>query len=212
MLIGYYIIVTDINKHKPKQPPTKFNWLRPWYFLILAIISGTVCLYALRANNQHMNELRDAVYAADKSNTDVQGALKSLQGYVTTHMNTNLSTGANAVYPPIQLKYTYQRLTDAQNAQFVKGSSIYNDAQHYCEGQNSSDFSGRNRVPCIEQYVQSHSTTKLPTVPDSLYKFSFASPRWSPDLAGWSLLATIASSGLFFAILAYQRLTKALLK
>lgn len=184
------------------------NKHKPWYFLILAIISGTVCLYALRANNQHMNELRDAVYAADKSNTDVQGALKHLQSYVTTHMNTNLGAGANAVYPPIQLKYTYQRLTDAQNAQFVKGSSIYNDAQRYCEAQNSSDFSGRNRVPCIEAYVQAHSVSKLPSVPDSLYKFSFTSPRWSPDLAGWSLLATIASTGLFFVALGLRKLTR----
>jgi hypothetical protein len=29
-------------------------------------------------------------------------------------------------------------------------------------------------------------------VPEGLYKFDFVSPRWSPDLAGWSLVFTIA--------------------
>jgi hypothetical protein len=170
-----------------------WRWLRhvsPWYFLAAAVLSTVVCVFALRANNQHMITLRDAVYQADKDNGDVQGALNKLQAYVTAHMNTNLSAGPNAVYPPIQLKYTYDRLVQAQGDAATKANSqLYTDAQHYCEAQNHTDFSGRNRVPCIQQYVQAHSTaSSAPTIPDSLYKFSFVSPSWSPDLAGWSLV------------------------
>ena len=197
-----------MNKRKLHHLWTKIRWIKPWYFLALALISGLVCIFALRANNQHMIVLRDAVYAADKNNTDLKGPLSDLQAYVTTHMNTNLSTGNTSVYPPIQLKYTYDRLVAAQNTEAAKGSSIYNDAQHYCEGQNSTDFSGRNRVPCIEAYVTSHSTAKLPAIPDSLYKFSFASPRWSPDLAGWSLLITITSSFLFLLVIGVRFLLR----
>jgi hypothetical protein len=187
---------------------TKIRWIKPWYFLVLAVLSGIICIFALRANNQHMIGLREAVYTADKNNTDVQAALKELQSYVTTHMNTNLSTGNTSVYPPIQLKYTYERLSAAQKEQFAKNSGLYTEAQHYCEQQNSSDFSGRNRVPCIEQYVQDHTTQAAPAIPDALYKFAFATPKWSPDLAGWSLVVTLVSLLLFAVTFTFKRLAK----
>lgn len=191
-----------MSKSRPKKIP-----FQPWYLLVLAIISGVICLQALRSNNLRMNDLRDAVYAADSGNGDVQGALKELQAYVTNHMNTDLSVGKTPIYPPIQLKYTYERLKASQATAYAKRTNIYSDAQAYCEAQNSRDFSGRNRVPCIEQYVQSHSTTALPTIPDSLYKFAFNSPRWSPDLAGWSLAATATLTVAFVLSLLYRRLS-----
>jgi hypothetical protein len=187
---------------------TKIKWLKPQYFLVLALLSGLICVFALRANNQHMVQLRNEVYTADKYNRDVQKPLRDLQAYVTRHMNTNLSAGNTSVYPPIQLKYTYERLTSSQRSEFTKNSNLYTEAQHYCEQQNSTDFSGHNRVPCIEQYVQSHTTSAIPTIPDALYKFDFISPRWSPDLAGWSLLAAILSSILFVLSFAFKRLAK----
>src|SRR5262249_26097180 len=112
MPIGYNH--TQMNKRRLHHFWTRFRAIKPWYFLILAIISTTVCVMSLRANNQHMIQLRDALYAADRDNTNVQQALNNLQSYVTAHMNTNLSTGPNSPYPPIQLKYTYERLVAAQ--------------------------------------------------------------------------------------------------
>lgn len=148
-----------------------------------------------------MLALREAVYTADKDNGDTETALRNLQLYVTTHMNTNLSAGKNAVYPPIQLKYTYDRLVQARSSQSGQSNDqIYTDAQRTCEKQNPTDFSGRNRIPCIQAYVQAHTVVSQNSeVPDALYKFSFVSPRWSPDLAGWSMLLTIIS-GLMFII------------
>jgi hypothetical protein len=158
-----------------------------------------ICIFALRANNEHMIKLRSAVYAADKNDGNVQGALAQLQAYVTTHMNTNLDTGNGTVYPPIQLRYTYQRILQAQSeAAATDNTQLYTEAQTYCQQQDPVDFSGRNRVPCIEQYVETHDT-QLPTIPAALYEFSFDSPTWSPDLAGWSLLLA-GVSGILFAV------------
>ena len=178
----------------------RLHHVQPWHLLALAGVCGVVCVFALRANSQHMAVLRSELYKVDQSGGDVQAALNRLQLYVVSHMNTDLATG-NGVYPPIQLKGTYDRLVEAQGEALQKqNGQVYTDAQHYCEQQNSTDFSGRNRVPCIEQYVSSHGV-KVPAIPDSLYKFDFVSPRWSPDLAGWSLVATIVSligaAGLF---------------
>lgn len=186
----------------------KVKWFKPWYFLALAILSAVICIFALRANNQHMVKLKEAVYAADKNNTDVQKPLRDLQSYVTSHMNTTLNAGNTSVYPPIQLKYTYERLSEAQKEEFTKNSDLYTEAQHYCEQQNSTDFSGRNRVPCIEEYVQNHTSAQLPSIPDALYKFAFASPKWSPDLAGWSMAVAVVSLALFVLTFAFKRLAK----
>jgi hypothetical protein len=190
-----------MNKRRLHHLWTKVRWIKPGYFLVLAIISTVIFVFALRANNVHMIKLRSAVYTADKNNSDVNSALKQLQSYVTTHMNTDLSSGNGSVYPPIQLKYTYERILQSQSqSALTVNSQLYTEAQTYCQQQNSVDFSGRNRVPCIEQFVQAHDT-KLPNIPVSLYEFSFASPTWSPDLAGWSLLIAIISGVLFILAL-----------
>lgn len=158
----------------------------PLSFAMLALVSLLVGVNGLRSNNLRMAELRDAVYTADRENKDVQGALTNLQRYVTTHMNTDLSGGSeNAVYPPIQLQYTYQRLQEAESKK--SNGSVYIEAQAHCETANPNDFSGRNRVPCIQEYVQNHGVVQK-VIPDALYKFDFISPVWSPDAAGFGLL------------------------
>ena len=190
-----------------KQSVTRFILsVKPWWLVILTVVSLIICVAALRSNNEHMIQLRNQVYAADKNNGDIQGALYNLQKYVTTHMNTNLSSGPNAVYPPIQLKYTYNRLISKQTQNYnQQNANLYTQAEQYCQSKVPNGFSGRYRVPCIEQYVTSHGL-KASSVNQSLYEFDFVSPSWSPDLAGWSELATI-----FFGLLLLIRLaTKAL--
>lgn len=160
------------------------------YLLVAFVVSLSVAIVALRQNNLTAIKLRDEVLQVDKDNGNVEAALTKLRTFVYGHMNADLASGTS-VYPPIQLKYRYDRLVQAEQDKAASASpQIYTDAQHYCEAQNSTDFSGRNRVPCIQDYVTSHGAPTPQPIPDSLYKFDFASPTWSPDLAGWSLLAS----------------------
>src|SRR5665213_1496323 len=99
-----------MNKKQLHHIWTKIRWVKPWYILVLLVITASVSVYSLRQNNLQMVKLREAVYVADKNNTDVSSALEALQAFVTTHMNTNLSSGPSAPYPPVQLEYTYTRL------------------------------------------------------------------------------------------------------
>lgn len=178
------------------QPKTPTIWHRisnvhPLALLVLTLACAALCIAALRSNNEHMAQLKQTVYTADKNGTNVQQALDNLQAYVTAHMNTDLSTGAGSVYPPIQLEYTYLRLAEAQDQAVLSANSgLYTAAQSYCQRLDPTDFSGRNRVPCIEQYVTSHGAA-LPNIPSALYEFDFVSPTWSPDAAGWSLLVAV---------------------
>lgn len=161
-----------------------------WYFLIAFVISSIVAIAALRQNNLNAIRMRDHVLQVDQQNGDVETALKELRSYIYGHMNTDLASGTS-IYPPIQLKYRYERLLQAQKETVSSANSkIYNEAQEYCERQIPSGLSGGGRIPCIQQYVDSRNM-KEQTIPDSLYKFNFASPVWSPDLAGWSIVSAI---------------------
>jgi hypothetical protein len=162
---------------------------KTWLYLFLA--TAIICVLALRHNNQTMASLRDDVYAADKSSGDVNTALNKLRAYVYAHMNTSLSSGGNNIKPPIQLKYTYQRLYDAQANQVQSANQqIYTDAELYCQSINKAYF-GTTRVPCVQNYVINHGIKAASiNIPAGLYEFDFVSPAWSPDLAGFSLAAS----------------------
>jgi hypothetical protein len=172
----------------------------PWIFLIIAVISTLVCITSLRHNNLTALQLRDEVLQVDKDNGDVETALRKLRAYIYAHMNTDLASGPNAIKPPIQLKYRYERLVaeQKQKAGTQTADQLYTEAQAYCEKQVPTGLSGRGRVPCISDYVASHSAQPtVATIPDSLYKFDFVSPLWSPDVAGWSLIVAGLGYGLF---------------
>lgn len=190
---------------------TRIQRVKVGYLLVPFVVSSGIAVYALRDNNLRMIDLRTQVYRVDEQGGDVEGALQRLRSHVYAHMNTDLSSGNN-VYPPIQLKYTYQRLQQAEKERTKQDNArIYTDAQAYCERQNPSGFSGRSRVPCIEEYVSAHGV-KEKKIPDAMYKFDFVSPSWSPDLAGISLALSIVSGVLLTVRLATVQLLKLLSK
>ncbi|HVS79226.1 MAG TPA: hypothetical protein VHD84_02980 [Candidatus Saccharimonadales bacterium] len=182
-------------------------------WLGLFIISAIICIAALRQNNQEMVKLRDDVYTADKNDGDVNAALNNLSHYVYAHMNTDISTGTGGIQPPIQLKYTYDRLYAAQLTKLQSANStIYTDAQNYCKNQpGAAGLLIYGEVPCVQNYIATHGnkmTDKI-NIPAGLYEFDFVSPKWSPDLAGWSLLVSLV---FFVAFLLKLFLTKLLAK
>lgn len=164
-----------------------YRHIKPWYFIGAALVFGAISIVSLRHNNEQMIRLRNAVYTADQNGSDVEGALRTLRQYVYGHMNTSLASGPNAIHPPIQLKYTYERLQQAQADVIGSGNSaLYKQAQAYCDAQT---VIGSEVIACIQQYAAAHGAV-VAAVPDSLYKFDFTSAKWSPDLAGWSLVLT----------------------
>ncbi len=157
------------------------------YFVVAIIITAGVAVTALRNNNMRALELRDTVLAVDKQNGDTETALRDLREYVYGHMNSNLAVPGGA-YPPVQLKYRYDRLVAAEKQRVTQvNAKLYTEAQGYCE---SVIPTGRSltRIECIQNYVTTRGGVSENAIPDALYKFNFAPPIWSPDLAGWSLV------------------------
>lgn len=172
--------------------------LRPisyWYFIVILIISSFVAMYMLRQNNLTALRLRDNVLEVDKKDGDVESALRELREFTYSHMNSNLSSDSG-IYPPIQLKYRYERLVAKEQERVkINNADLYSAAQADCEQRFPGGFSGSNRLPCIQEYIDSHGAPEAQPqpIPDGLYKFDFVSPVWSPDLAGISIVIAAVS-------------------
>jgi hypothetical protein len=185
-----------MNKRSLHHIWTKLRPFGSVYFLAAAGIFLVIGVTAMRQNNLTAIRLRDEVLKVDEQNGDVETALKNLRTHIYSHMNSELAGGTSNVQQPIQLKYRYERLVAAEKERVsAANEKIYNEAQTDCERRFPAGLSGSNRLPCIEQYVTSHNV-KEQSIPDSLYKFDFVAPRWSPDLAGISLVL----SGLFLLL------------
>jgi hypothetical protein len=199
-----------MDKRKLHHVGKALRTFSAWYFLIAFLLCGTVTVLALRQNNLTALELRDNVLVVDEQNGDVEAALRELRVYMYSHMNTSLAT-EGGVYPPIQLKYRYERLVEAQLEKTSTGNTVYADAQKYCEANEPESFYGAGRLTCIQNYIDrqpKNAQPKTTSIPDSLYKFDFASPRWSPDLAGWSMVFTVVFGFLLILRLALDRWLK----
>ena len=164
-------------------------------FFIIFIVCMFAFVYSLRSNYSRMVNLRNTLYSVDQNNGDVKTALNNLRTYVTSHMNTDLTSGNTSVYPPIQLEYTYQRIVQSKLGSQDNNTKLYTDAENYCQSQITVGFSGKYRIPCVENYINTHSLTKI-NVDPSLYEFAFISPSFSFDLAGLSMIAVIISASL----------------
>src|SRR5262249_4167086 len=120
--------ITVMNKRYLHHLWTRIRPIKTWYLCAAFILALGVAVTALRNNYISMTGRRQAVTEADEKGGDVEGALQSLRAYTAAHMNTELDTG-NGVYPPIQLKYTYTRLVQAERDRVnAINSQVYTDA------------------------------------------------------------------------------------
>ncbi len=143
-----------------------------------------------------MVALRDEVVKADETNGDVQAALQNLRNYVMSHMNTNLRSKSKFATdePPIQLVNQYNRAVAAAQeaaATATGNQALYLEAEASCKARQVPLTA---TAQCIQDYVAARSTGSVSkvsvTVPKALYTYDFVSPKWSPDLAGWSVVLT----------------------
>jgi len=174
----------------------------------LTVLFIALSFLGLTMNSQGAKERYDTLIAVDQAGGDVELALNELRAYIYSHMNTQIGSDLG-VNPPIQLKGTYDRLVAAEKQkQAQPNDTLYAEAQADCERSQPAGFSGSNRLACIEAYVDANGvTSETPIqIEEDFYKFDFASPRWSADLAGFSILfSTIFGITYIVSIVLYYR-------
>ncbi len=177
------------DKRQVRRSIRQLQYVKTWQLVIVLLLVGFVAATFLRLNNIGMVERRDAVLSADKAGdgTVIQARLYDLQRYVTAHMNADMGT----IYLENTYKRDSQQIIDAASGDNNPNGNIYKKAQDVCRPR----FSGYSQayLQCTVNYLAQYapagdpaSTVKLP--PADAYRHSFASPLWSPDFAGWTVL------------------------
>jgi hypothetical protein len=158
---------------------------------VSTLVLGALSVGALRENNLRMLDLRQKVLDADARGESATEELSALQQHVTDHMNATPPKLGNQ--PAIQLTTAYTKALEAEAYRVSQArTQIANEATAYCE----STLSGARlstRADCVANYTAARPVTERTVVAD-LYRHDFVSPTWSPDLAGWLLVACFASA------------------
>ncbi len=178
-----------VDKRRVKKSIRQLQRIKTWQLLILAILVAFVAATFLRLNNIGMAQRREAVLAADKTgDTGVtQSRLYDLQRYSAGHMNAD--TGV--FYLEQQYRRDSQKLVDAAKNDDNPNGNINVKAEAVCKPQYT--VWSPAYVQCftdeLAKYPPSPDPAQNVTLPStSLYRHSYASPLWSPDFAGWSVL------------------------
>lgn len=164
--------------------------VKTWQLIVLLIIVGFIAATFLRLNNIGMVQRREAVMVADKEGNDevIINRLYDLQRHVSSHMNTDLGRG---VYLEESYTRDYQEWVKKRANDANPNGNIYDLVQEVCAPRFS-------RWSLAYVRCTTDELAKYPAATDPIsdtsrprqeaYIHSFASPVWSPDFAGWSVL------------------------
>lgn len=171
--------------------------IKTWQLLVLLLMMVLVSATLLRLNSLGMLERRAAVISADEKGDkeELRASIVDLQTYISQHMNTSLTGGLGLVK-------TYERDRDAALAAAESttnpSSAIYQQASIECRARFQGGVASfrNDYVQCVVEKVGSLSPQADPTAGVKLpkadaYRISFASPAWTPDMAGLSVLVCV---------------------
>ncbi len=167
----------------------------------------------LRLNNIGMIDRRDAVLAADKVGdiNVTQSRLYDLQRYVSEHVNAD----SGPFYLEAQYRRDAQRIVDEASNDDNPNGNINVKAEEVCKPQYS--VWSPAYVQCftdeLAKYPPSADPAQNVVLPSTeLYRHDFSAPLWSPDFAGWSILACIVIVLMILARLVSLGILRLLLK
>lgn len=167
--------------------------VRSWQLVVILLLVAFIAATFLRMNSTGMVARRNAVLAADKSGNveDITSRIFDLQRYAAAHMNAD--TGV------FYLQETYNRdvrkTVQAETGASSGDASPQAKADAICNPQLGVHGYSKAYQDCMMAelnkagQVVDPSSIKLPS--PSLYRYSFISPLWSPDFAGWSVLVCV---------------------
>lgn len=187
--MGFLENVAD--KGRIKQGIKGLQAVKTWQLVILLLICGFVAATFLRLNNIGMVQRREAVINADKAdNSDaIIQRLYDLQQYVSGHMNTDLGRG---VYLESAYSRDVQKWQETQYGDSNPNGNIFKKAQEVCAPQFA--HWSMAYIQCTTNELAKYPAAKDPATDTSkprqeAYIHDFESPIWTPDFAGWSLVA-----------------------
>lgn len=207
-----------LDKRKLQYRLSRMRQAKMWQLVVVLFFAVLVTATLLRLNNLGMVERRQAVIVADEKGDQqqVRTALIELQRYVSHHMNTSL---ANGVY----LATAYERDRDAALAAAADtgnpNSSAYQQASIECRArwQGGVESFRNDYVQCVIEKVGTLSSAENSAASINLpkadsYRYDYASPRWTPDLAGIMVVFCVIISLIILTRITTMIVLRAFLK
>lgn len=181
------------DKRQVKKSIRRLQRIKTWQLLVVFLLVGFIAATFLRLNNIGMIQRRDAVLTADKAGdtTDMTNRLYDLQQYTASHMNAD--TGV--FYLEQQYRRDVQKIVDAAKNVGNPNGNINAKADAICKPQYTAWSPAY--VQCfadeLAKFPPSPDPVQNVTLPSTdLYRQNVASPLWSADFAGWSVLVCVA--------------------
>lgn len=201
------------DKRQIKKSINTIKRVKTWQLVVILLLGVFITATFLRLNNIEMSNRREAVVRADTQGDyeTVQDRLYDLQRYSSQHMNAN--TGV--FYLEDSYKRASKKAYDHAAASASKYGNIYKKAQEVCKPKFtawSMAYVNCTRDELAKYPASSPMLDSVDGPSPSLYRHNFSSPAWSPDFAGYSLLACLAVALVIIARLVTLGILRFLLK
>ena len=183
-----------MNKRSLHTTFSVIKRVRTWQLVVMLLIGLVLSAAFLRLNNLEMDKRRTAVMQADKlaDREATKQGLIELQRYVSAHMNTSLGNG---FYLEHQYNRDKEAALTAATSTTNPNSAVYQQASIECRNRFQGGVASfrNDYVACVAERVRALSPSTDPSVGLKLpkaesYYYNYASPLWSPDLAGIMVL------------------------
>lgn len=204
-----------VGKNTIKKQLRRLSALKTWQLLILLFLVLFIATTTLRINNVGMVQRRAAVLEADK-NLDEEAAARhliALKDYVNSHMNTDPG------------KITLEHILERDNEKAIReterrtrgnpNGNIFKKAEEVCRPRFKYGYSVAYQQCIIDEQNKYPTNEKLDdkvTLPIvEKYEYTFSTPTWSPDIAGWTVIVAILLSLLIVIKIIFISILKLLL-
>lgn len=194
----------------------RFKSFRTWQLIVILIPAVFVAATLLRFDHLKMVDLRDAVLEADAAEDDALVAtnLETLRQFTLSHIIVNITeeNGQQKIFfgtGPFYLEHQYLRAAnaaiEAAESQVADDTNphgnIYAEVSAICRPlaiANGWAWNSPGYLNCwtdeLAKYPEGDDlgVNLAADVPSTeLYRYDFASPVWTPSLAGFALLACV---------------------
>lgn len=190
------------GKRELRTAVRRIEKIKTWQLVVLLIMASFVAATFLRLNNVGMIERREAVFAADREGDKELAAkrLYALQRYVSSHMNAD--PGRIALDNIYNIDNQKKNDEAAQAAASSSSNNVVAQIRQYCDtigrqqGWRWLNSASPQYLECINSEWEKYPPAPdiqagFEPIPTGPYYHSFVSPIWSPDFAGWSVLACL---------------------
>lgn len=173
------------DKRSIRSGIKKLQAIKTWQLLIVLLLMCFVAATFLRMNNTGMIMRKNAVLEADKAG-DVEALsyrLVDLQRFSAAHMNASVATFELQGQYSRDVQKALDNMKDSNQNAYAAADAVCKPRYHGWSTAYMNCFLAE-----LDKYPTTEKLDDIKKPDTAIYRYSFVSPAWSPDFAGFSVL------------------------